>query len=83
MEGFSQVSFLHRPSPVLGIFLQGDVEQEIIQQLPTYTVTRVDSVSRPPPLPDATQTLGPKLGAAVLGACNHSSLAWYVESASI
>lgn len=27
-------------------FLQGDLEQEIIQQLPPYTVTRMDSVSR-------------------------------------
>lgn len=57
-------------------------KEEIIQQLPTYIVTRVDSVSRSPPPPDAAQTLGPRLGAvlgAVLGVCNHSSLAWYVE----
>lgn len=58
----------------VGVFLQGNLEQEIIQQLPPYTVTRVDSVSRPPLPSVVTQKLGPKLG-AVLGICNHSFLA--------
>lgn len=48
------------------------------QQLPPYTVTRVDSVSRPPPPSSAlSQMLGPELS-ALLCACNHSYLGWRV-----
>lgn len=76
MEGFSWVSS-SQAQPCPGHFSPQSLGAGNNPAAAPFIVTGVDSVSRRPPPSGVTQKLGLKLG-AVLGACDHSSLAWYV-----